>query len=237
MEAQPDGPFYWVWGVDNVAYGPVELPTLVAWLKAGRVLADSWVFQHSEGCWRQAAEILELKPLLDRKSGGSAQPEGAPTETISPALLRQIKVFAGMDEAQLQSFLSYMDLQRFSQFTPVVHKDEYGDAMYLVLEGELRAFSMIDGKETTLFTLGVGEFFGEMALLDHGPRSATVTANADCVLLRICAASFDRLLREAPSLAALFIHSLSRSIVARMRLLNRKYEDSIHWSRTATGKS
>jgi hypothetical protein len=55
------------------------------------------------------------------------------------------------------------------------------------------------------------------------------------VLLRISAPSFDKLVREAPALATLFLYSLSRSIVGRVRGLTRKYEDSIHWSRTAGG--
>jgi CRP-like cAMP-binding protein len=128
-----------------------------------------------------------------------------------------------------------MEVQRFKQFSTVVRKGEHGDAMYLILEGELRAFTVIRDKETTLTTMGVGDFFGEISLLDQGPRSASVAANVDSVLLRIPATSFDRLVREAPALATLFIYSLSRSIVSRVRILTRKYEDSILWSRTAGG--
>jgi hypothetical protein len=233
METQSTAILYRVWGADNVAYGPVELPTLVAWIKADRVLADTWILQHDTGCWSKAEELPELKPLFGKKTPGRRSDEAFATEVIPPGLLRRLRVFAGMDEAQLQSFVNYMDVQRFKQFTAVVRKGEHGDAMYLILEGELRAFTLIDDRETTLTTMGVGEFFGEISLLDQGPRSASVTANTDSVLLRIPATSFDRLVREAPALATLFIFSLSRSIVGRMRVLTKKYEDSIHWSRTA----
>ncbi len=235
METQSDAPLYRVWGVDNVAYGPVELPTLVAWMKAERVLAESWIFQHDNGRWSKAEDLPELKPLFGKKAA-ARQPDEAPaSEPIEPAVLRRMKVFAGMEEAQLQSFVNYMEVQRFPQFSTVVRKGEHGDAMYLILEGEVRAFTLIGDKETTLSTMGVGEYFGEISLLDHGPRSASVATNTHSVLLRISSPSFDRLVREAPALATPFIYSLSRSIVGRVRLLTRKYEDTIHWSRTAHG--
>jgi hypothetical protein len=235
METESNAPFYQVWGVDHVAYGPVELPTLVDWIKAGRVVGESWVFQHHRGRWSKAEDLAELKPLFRDKPAGRLSDTSFANALIPPGLLRRLRVFAGMDEAQLRSFVNYMDVQRFKQFSAVVRKGENGDAMYLILEGELRAFTLIGGKETTLTTMGVGEFFGEISLLDQGPRSANVSANSDGILLRISASSFDRLLREAPALAAPFIYSLSRSIVGRMRVLTRKYEDSVHWSRVAGG--
>jgi hypothetical protein len=233
MESQSSDPLYRVWGVDNVAYGPVELPSLVAWIKADRVVADSWIFQQHSGRWSKAADLPELKLLFSKKAAAGQPNEAFAKESIPPGLLRRIRIFATMDETQLRSFVNYMEVQRFNQFSTVVRKGEHGDAMYLILEGELRAFTLIGDKETTLSTMGVGEFFGEISLLDQGPRSASVTANTNSVLLRIPASSFDLLVREAPALATLFLFSLSRSIVGRMRVLTKKYEDSIHWSRTA----
>ena len=105
--------------------------------------------------------------------------------------------------------------------------------MFMVLEGELRALTLVDGKESTLSTMGVGDFFGEISLLDHGPRSADVIANQNSVLLKISTASFEHLIREAPALALPFLFALSKSVVGRVRTLTKRYEDSIHFSRTA----
>jgi len=54
---------FFIWGVDLAAYGPVELPTLVEWIKDGRVLAETWVFTGRTGSWLRAAEIPELVKL------------------------------------------------------------------------------------------------------------------------------------------------------------------------------
>jgi len=139
-----------------------------------------------------------------------------------------------MEEKQLQSFVQFMEVVNVAQFAQVFRKGEHGEAMYLVLEGELRARVVVGGKETTLSTMTAGDFFGEISLLDEGPRSADVIANADSRLLKISATAFDRVMREAPALASSFLYGLSKSIGARVRVLTQKYQDSIHLSRLAS---
>src|SRR5215204_6919343 len=58
---------YLVWGSDNIAYGPVELPVLVSWIKLGRVIAESWVFKDADGTWSRASDLTELKVLFKSK--------------------------------------------------------------------------------------------------------------------------------------------------------------------------
>ncbi len=235
METNEPAPCYSVWGADNVAYGPVELPTLVNWVRDDRVTPDTWVFFQPDGAWQKAADRAELKLLFARKAGAGV-PGTAGTRMPTAGALQRIKVLAGLDARQLESFLKYMEVVECKQFSHVVRKGEHGDAMYLVLEGELRALTLVDGKESTLSTLLTGDFFGEISLLDQGPRSADVVANRDSKLLKISASAFERLVREAPALALPFLHAVSRSVVGRMRVLTKRYEDSIHWSRTAASK-
>jgi CRP-like cAMP-binding protein len=104
----------------------------------------------------------------------------------------------------------------------VFQQGEPGDAMYLVMSGELRARTLINGKETILATFGPGEFFGDMALFDHGPRSADVVANTESILFKITADSFNRLTREAPALATPFLQATARTLSARIRADNKR---------------
>jgi len=90
---------------------------------------------------------------------------------------------------------------------------------------------MVDGKESALATIAAGETFGEISLIDQGPRSSDVVANKDSVLLKISSVAFDQLLREAPVLAVPFLLALSRSVVGRARGHNKRYEDSVHFIR------
>jgi len=108
--------------------------------------------------------------------------------------------------------------------------------MFLVLQGELRARVMIGGRESTLSTMGVGECFGELAVIDESPRSADVIANMESVVLKISAGALKRVFQEAPALAAPFLLALSKTITSRVRTLTKRYEDSILFARTANQK-
>jgi hypothetical protein len=239
METNNKEQYFWVWGVDRVAYGPVELPALVEWTQDERVNRDSWIFVGGNGGWIQAAELAELKMWFPAEAGtnGEIIAEGGGGRTgLAPKNLRRIKAFAELDDQQLTSFLQYMEVLPFKQFATVVRQGDHGDAMYFILEGELRARVTVDGRESTLATLGIGDFFGEISLLDHGPRSADVLANQDSMLLKISAVGFDKLRREAPALAAPFLYAVSRLVSGRLRNLNKRYQDSIHLARAGAAQ-
>jgi len=219
-----------VWGQDNISYGPMELPALVTWLKQGRVLRSTWVFSEQRGEWARAGEMTELKGLF---KSAVAAPTAAATPGITPGSLRRIRIFADMDERQLASFLQYMEVLKLLPNATLLKKGDHGDAMFLVLGGELRARVMVGGQESTLATLTVGECFGEMAVIDEGPRSADVVANTECLLLKISASALKKVFHEAPALAAPFLLGLSKTISTRVRSITKRYEDSILFARTA----
>ena len=229
MQNEPNVQFR-TWGEDNISYGPVELPALVTWLRQGRVLRNTWVFSEQRGEWSRAGEMIELKGLFKSTVGA---PTAAATPGITPGSLRRIKILADMDERQLASFLQYMEVLKLQPNATVFKKGDHGDAMFLVLGGELRARVMVGGQESTLATLTVGECFGEMAVIDEGPRSADVVANTECELLKISAGALKKVFREAPALAAPFLLGLSKTISTRVRTLTKRYEDSILFARTA----
>jgi CRP-like cAMP-binding protein len=223
---------YRAWGADNIAYGPVELPALVTWIKQGKVTANTWVFKEQDRAWSRASDLTELKVLFKSKLPPSAA-ASADALGIQPGSLRRIKMLADVDERLLASLLTYLEVVRVPAFGNVVTKGEHGDALFMVLEGELRARVMVGGQETTLTTMGVGECFGELAIVDQGPRSADVVANQPAVLVKVSEAALKKMFAEAPALAAPFMLALTRVIAQRVRLLTKRYEDSINFSRTA----
>jgi CRP-like cAMP-binding protein len=223
---------YRAWGPDNIAYGPVELPGLIAWIKQGKVTARSWVFKENDGVWSRASDLSELKVLFKSKLPPAAA-AAADAMGIQPGSLRRIKMLADVEERLLASLLTYLEVVKVAPFGTVVNKGEHGDALFMVLEGEVRARVMIDGRETTLATMGVGECFGELAIVDQGPRSADVIANQPSVLVKVSEAALKKMLAEAPALAAPFALALARVIAQRVRLLTKRYEDTIHFSRAA----
>ncbi len=83
---------------------------------------------------------------------------------------------------------------------------------------------LVDGKvkvernQRKIATLGPGAYFGELSLLDKGPRTATVTAETDCTVLVLGPREFSGVLDEVPQLA----HKLLAALAARIRELDEK---------------
>jgi CRP/FNR family cyclic AMP-dependent transcriptional regulator len=224
-----------VWGADQAAYGPVELPVLVSWVRGERVTADTWVFDAKNQTWRKAAEIPELRMFFRTRS--TAAPDGprtvAPVGTIDTGALRRVKILADLTEEQLGHFAAFMEPQKIAPWQQVVKQGDCEDSMYLILEGEFRVRLRTGEKETILATLGAGEFFGDISLFDHGPRSADVVSNADGLLLKITSDSIRKLAAKEPAVALPFLMAVGKTLAARIRTDNKRYFDSVKFARAA----
>ena len=233
-----NGVLFSIWAADNVVYGPVELPTLITWVKDERVTADTWVFDNQRDRWRKACSVPELSLFFRKGSSstpGPATAAGADGKArITPGMLRRVKALSDLSDEQLNRFVEFMESLSVRQWAQIVKQGDIDDGMFLVLEGELRVRLMIGGKETILATLGPGECFGEIALFDQGPRSADVIANKESVLLRVTSEAFDKLRREAPELCTPILFAISKTLAARIRADNKRIKDSVTFARAVT---
>jgi signal transduction histidine kinase len=106
----------------------------------------------------------------------------------------------------------------------IFHAGAPGDGFYVVQTGRVQLTAVVgDNQPRVLATFGPGDFFGEMAVLDDAPRSATAVAEVDTVALFLGREALLRLLDARPRLALDLIREFSR----RMRALNQKYVDEI----------
>ena len=225
-----------VWGVDNMVYGPVELPTLIEWVKDERVTPNTWIYSETDEQWRKAPKVPEISLFFRQRTAAVSATEaasGSEAAQFTTGALRRVKIFSEFDDQQLTRFIAFMEVLRLQQWTEIVKQGDEGDDMFLILEGEVRVRLLIGGKETTLATLNAGEFFGEISLFDSGPRSADAVANRDVVLLKITAQSFEQVVHQAPDLAAPFLFAIGKTLTARIRADNKRYRDSVAFARTA----
>ena len=103
----------------------------------------------------------------------------------------------------------------FRDRTVLVTEGEKTDALYIILEGRVRAYvSDAAGREAVLSIMGPGEYFGEVAF-DEGPRSASVITLEPCRLLVVPRAEFAQFLETHPAFAHHFINKL----ISRIRVL------------------
>ena len=92
---------------------------------------------------------------------------------------------------------------------PVIKEGEPGQEMFVVESGSVEVFRGSGTKERRLSLLEAGDFFGEMALLDNQPRSASVRAATDCQLLVIDATTLDQMLRQHAEVAVRMLRNLA----------------------------
>ena len=105
--------------------------------------------------------------------------------------------------------------RQFKARTVLVSEGEKTDALYIILEGKVRAYvSDADGREAVLSVMGPGEYFGEIAL-DEGPRSASVITLEACRMLVVPREDFADFVKGNPAFAMHFIYRL----IGRVRTL------------------
>ena len=148
--------------------------------------------------------------------------------SLKPGHLRRIKSLALLNDEQLAAFLNYVEVVNCTPSSFLFKEGETGDSMFLILEGQMRVSTSKRTTEGTLFLrmLEAGDSFGEVALLSHGPRTASIEAAQTCVLIKISSGSLNKLLSEQPALAAQFLFHLAKSLGRQLNDLTTKLRAS-----------
>ena len=174
--------------------------------------------EHREHVERAAAEPQPLVAETARWALRRLGPITPGTEermlsTIERAIvLKGAQFFAGAPHEVLLDVAELLEEVEVLQGEDVVRRGEEGDSLYVVVEGSL---SVREG-ERELEALEPGAAFGEMAILDPGPRSATVTATSPARLLRLSRAPFIDLVHQRPEVALGIMEVLVRRLRSRV---------------------
>jgi uncharacterized membrane protein len=118
------------------------------------------------------------------------------------ALLADVPMFALLDEQERALLAERVDSVTFEEGKTIFHVGDPGDSMYVVTSGEVQlSVKTKTGEEMFLESPGPGEFFGEISLLDEGPRTASARAKGAVVAIEIDRGDLDELFRLAPAAA------------------------------------
>ncbi|MCL4818109.1 MAG: cyclic nucleotide-binding domain-containing protein [Vicinamibacteria bacterium] len=134
-------------------------------------------------------------------------------DPLAVAALRGAPLFGGLADPELRQVAALGRPRAVGAGATVFQEGDEADCLYAVLAGRLRVLRrQEDGRESPLTALEPGAVFGELALLDSSPRSATVVALEPCSLLAIDRADFLALLAASPALVARLFASLASSV-------------------------
>ena len=129
--------------------------------------------------------------------------------------LRNVPLFQGCSNRDLEKIAKAGDEVRMPAGSLILDQGQTGREAFVVLDGTVVAKR--NGKK--IANLGRGAVVGELSLLDHGPRIATVICETDCELLLLDQRNFMGVLDEVPALA----HKLLATLAGRIRDLDRQY--------------
>lgn len=130
-------------------------------------------------------------------------------------LLDRVDLFTGLGGVPLAAIADRAVEVEFPSGRPIARQGEVGTGFFLIVSGSAQVTR--DGSE--IATLGPGDFFGELSLLDQQPRIATVTAVGRTVCLAIASWDFERLLEEQPRVAI----GLLRGVARRLRDVSEQH--------------
>lgn len=142
-------------------------------------------------------------------------------EPVSPHLdrIRSLSLFIGLSPGELRLVEQLMHERTYLPNEVVFDEGEEGHAIYIILEGTVAITRTRNGVVSEVARLGVGEFFGELALLDGAPRSADARAAENARLAVFFRDDFLELLDTHGRIASKIARQLARHIGARMRAM------------------
>jgi CRP-like cAMP-binding protein len=167
------------------------------------------------------------RPRAPRAARGSAAGADRGRE-----FLKSVPLLADLDEAELDRVWRTVRRVSFPRGSVIMREGDVGDTMYFFAEGEVEltqkltlktgrhAFSQAE-KSMTRLRAGAVSFFGDMALFERAPRSATITAAADCTLYEISRDDFERLGDAHPALGYKIMRRIAPVLCQRIRHSNQ----------------
>lgn len=163
------------------------------------------------------SHLVEIRGLVYNKVRGHRHPYAITTggERAMPPdnrwnFLRNLPLFAEMDDDELKRLASSLKQRSFTAGQTIFYQGDPGHAAYIIKSGQVRIYVHgEDGQEISVIIYGPGDLFGEMSLLDRQPRSATAVAMEDSRLLVISEDDLYRHLRQSHQLALNLMLALS----------------------------
>jgi len=140
-------------------------------------------------------------------------------------------LFSGFTPEEIQGFSSIITDKNIAAGMAVFIEGMPGESLYLIEKGTIRISKMLaEGEEKTLVVLGVDDFFGEMAILDGAPRSATARVIEDAKLLLIRKNDFESLCDGDPKIGLKFLRNIIKVFTGRVRDSNDALRDILLWT-------
>jgi len=142
--------------------------------------------------------------------------------------LKECELFRSLEDREVALLAKAVEEKALAANTPLFYENMQGEAMYIIGGGGIQLSKMLaEGEVKTLTTLGPGDYFGEMALLESGPRPVTAIATADSTVLVLKRSEFQKLMSEQPQIAMKIIIRMYQTLSTRLRQASPRIQQMI----------
>ena len=139
--------------------------------------------------------------------------------------LREHVLFKDFSDNEIAVLSKYVEEKTIAPPTPLFLENMKGQSMYIIVAGAVQLAKMVsEGETKTLTVLGPGDFFGEMALIEEGPRQVSAFVAKDAHILSIKRSEFEKLMEEAPKVAVKVVIGMYRTLSDRVRQSSPKIQ-------------
>jgi HEAT repeat protein len=126
--------------------------------------------------------------------------------------LKRVPLFTNLSPTELKQLASIATEEYFPDGEVLAYQGEQGDAMFVIVSGEVRVCLDKDGRDVELARRTTGEYVGELSIINREPRNATLIASGDVRALSIDQKTFEGLLRERPEASLFILRVLSKRL-------------------------
>jgi CRP/FNR family cyclic AMP-dependent transcriptional regulator len=150
--------------------------------------------------------------------------------------IKTVRLFREFNDPELLALTGRLRERKLRKGQVLFREGDEGEEMFLVREGAILVSKGVTGKvEQVLARFGPGDFFGEMSLFDRSPRSATIQAETDTLLLALDRENLNGLMQVNPRAAAAFFYGLVQVFIERLRTSGELVAEITRWGLEATG--
>lgn len=194
---------------------------IVSQAAPGQPLRDALLDGGVVAALGEAAFTRDTDRALEIVENSLIEAEGANQDARGEIALRDLPLIVGLEPPELAVLEPMLERRSFKKGEFVFHEGARGDDLYMIAQGTATVQLADGARATRLVTFEAGTVFGEMALLDAGPRSASVQADGPLVCYVMSRAVFDDLAAQHKTIALKLLAALSRELGRRLRLANR----------------
>jgi CRP/FNR family cyclic AMP-dependent transcriptional regulator len=165
------------------------------------------------------AEVCPFQPRIAYFSG----------VTTNAEMLAGVPIFALLDDQERAVLAERLDVEKHAKGAALFNRGDPGDALYVVREGEVEIWVKNDtGERMVLETCKRGDFFGEISLLDGGPRTAGAVATSDVELLVVDREDLEELIKLRPAAAMDLLSAAGRRLRGSAEMLRRTVSRNVN---------